>query len=289
MVSLVRGRHAIKFGGRLRVYGIDNTSQNNFNGTFTFGGGEGVLLNPDFTPVLGPDGKPVLGQITSHRTISAHPVLPGNTATLRNRSARLSGGATQFSLAAGNPLVGFRPVDGGVYVQDDWRMKPSLTLSFGLRYELQNYLSDWSDFGAALRLRVGAGHPAGQDRQDRHPRRVRHVLRPRRIGPDPVHLRYNGTNQQQYIDQQSGLLSQCADVEQLSGLQPQTVQTFNPDLKAPYLMQIALGVERQLPRSTTVAVNYTGTRGVHDLRSQLLPVNGSDHRDHLRTTSPTAC
>jgi hypothetical protein len=275
-VSLVRGRHAIKIGGRLRVYGIDNTSRNNFNGTFIFGGGQGVLLNPDFTPVRDKDGNLVFGQITSIERYQRTEYFLAQHYTPEQIRA-LSGGATQFSMAAGNPLIGFTPVDGGVYVQDDWRMKPSLTLSFGLRYELQNYLSDWASFGPRFGFAWAPGTRQGKTGKT--------VIRGGfgmfydRVGSDLIlsTLRYNGTTQQQYIDNNPNYFPNVPTPEQLSGLQPQTVQTFNPDLKAPYLMQIALGVERQLPHSTTVAVNYTGSRGVHQLRSQLLPVdNPSD-------------
>jgi hypothetical protein len=268
--SLVRGRHAIKFGGRVRIYDIQNTAPNNFNGTYTFGGGEGVLLNPDFTPILGPDGKQVIGQITSaeryQRTLYFQSI--GYTP---EQIRALSGGATQYSMAAGTPGLGFIPVDGGLFVQDDWRLKPSLTLSFGLRYELQNYISDWGNLGPRFGFAWAPGTRQGKTGKT--------VIRGGfgifydRVGSDLIlsTLRYNGTNQQQYIINNPDFFPKVPTPEQLSGAQPVTVQTFNPNLKAPYLMQVVLGVERQLPRNTTLAVNYAGSRGLHTLRSQVLP------------------
>jgi hypothetical protein len=41
-----------------------------------------------------------------------------------------------------------------------------------------------------------------------------------------------------------------------------------PDLRAPYVVQEAIGIERQLPRNRTVAVTYTNSHGVHILRSR---------------------
>ena len=35
------------------------------------------------------------------------------------------------------------------------------------------------------------------------------------------------------------------------------------NLRAPYLIQSAIGIERQLARRTTLSVNWTDTRGVH--------------------------
>ena len=39
-------------------------------------------------------------------------------------------------------------------------------------------------------------------------------------------------------------------------------------LRAPYIVQTAVGVERALPARTTLAVNFVDTRGVHALRQR---------------------
>ena len=45
----------------------------------------------------------------------------------------------------------------------------------------------------------------------------------------------------------------------------------DPKLRSDYSMQTAIGVERQLPSATTVAVTYTNNRSVH--LSQTVPIN----------------
>jgi outer membrane receptor for ferrienterochelin and colicin len=40
--------------------------------------------------------------------------------------------------------------DAGVFVQDHWRVKPNFTLSYGLRYEGQNWIADHADFAPRL-------------------------------------------------------------------------------------------------------------------------------------------
>jgi hypothetical protein len=40
-VSLIRGQHSLKFGGRLRGVRVEDLSRSNFSGTFTFSGGLG--------------------------------------------------------------------------------------------------------------------------------------------------------------------------------------------------------------------------------------------------------
>ena len=40
--------------------------------------------------------------------------------------------------------------DAALFYQDDWSMKPNLTLSYGVRYEGQNRISDHADFAPRL-------------------------------------------------------------------------------------------------------------------------------------------
>ena len=48
-------------------------------------------------------------------------------------------------------------VDVGLYIQDDWRVRPNFTLSYGLRFETQNDIHDHGDFAPRLALAWGIG------------------------------------------------------------------------------------------------------------------------------------
>jgi hypothetical protein len=48
----------------------------------------------------------------------------------------------------------------------------------------------------------------------------------------------------------------------------QVTRLVDPNIRAPYIMQTALSVEKQLPKNITLGVTYTSSRGVHSLRSR---------------------
>ncbi len=63
------------------------------------------------------------------------------------------------------------------------------------------------------------------------------------------------------------------NIPAISALSPgqNTIDRIDPKLRADYAMQTAIGVERQLPRNTTLAVTYSFNRTVH--MTQSIPVN----------------
>src|SRR5919202_6742858 len=109
--------------------------------------------------------------------------------------------------------------------------------------------------------------------------------------------RFNGTNQQQFVvtDTTSPFLNRAVftpsgvanvpTAAQLTAFQVrQTVRQLAPDIRAPYTMQTAFSVERQLPYRVTLSVSYIGARTLHALRSRnvnapLLDAAGRPLRD----------
>src|SRR5262249_49734900 len=68
----------------------------------------------------------------------------------------------QFSLTAsaaagGVPEVPVTVADAGLYVQDEWRVRPNVTLSYGLRFETQNAIHDHADWAPRLAVAWGIG------------------------------------------------------------------------------------------------------------------------------------
>src|SRR6266496_3717360 len=124
-----KGNHAFKFGGRLRGVNITDINPNNFGGTFTFTGALVPTLDANNLPN---NDRPVfVDSLERYRR-----TLLGQQLGLTQLEIRaLGGNPSQLSIASGNPKASVSQTDFGVYVQDDWRVRPNLTFSYGLRYE----------------------------------------------------------------------------------------------------------------------------------------------------------
>jgi hypothetical protein len=122
--SIQYTNHFLKFGARLRGSTDSNTSTGGFNGTFIFPSVAAYIATLQGTPSA------------NQFTVTAN---PANTTLAANPFAR----------------VGY--VDVGLYVEDDWRIRPNITLSYGLRFESQNDIANHADWAPRLGFAWGIG------------------------------------------------------------------------------------------------------------------------------------
>ena len=274
----VHEAHTVRFGVRIRAQIDENSSPQNFNGTFTFAGGLAPALNSANQPIVDASGNPVLQQInalTQYQRTLYFQQMGLSPAAIRARG----GGASQFTISGGQPALTVNQVDEGIFAGDDWRVRPNLTLNLGIRYENQNNISDWRNIAPRIGLAWAPGATASKPRQTTVFRAGFGMFYDRfSLGNTLTAERYNGIVQQQYVIVNPDFFPNVPPPSSLASFQsPQVIQEISSDLRAPYVMQSALTVERQLPHNTTLAVTYTNTHGLHMLRSRDLnaPLPGS--------------
>ncbi len=284
--SWTAGQHSLKAGIRVRGIRITDSSQQNFSGTYTFAGGLAPQLDANNQIVNDPvTGLPVLIQITSIERYRRTLLLADRGFTPSQVRVR-GGGATQFSITGGNPVASVTQIDFGPFIQDDWRIRPNLTLSLGLRYETQTNIHDRTDFAPRVAFAWSPGASA-QGRQQKMVIRGGFGIFYDRFRENLTLQanRFNGTNQQQFVvavNQPNGpaildLFPNAPSVTALTAFNvAQTIRRVAPDLQSPYTMETSLSLERQLVQNVTLSVSYIGARTLHVLRSRNInaPING---------------
>jgi len=274
--TIASGAHSWKFGVRVRASTDTSLSPSNFGGAFSFGGGYGPILDANNNPIApsvtcdqrnpNPAACMVLTSIQRYQR-----TLLFQAAGLTNAQiALLGGGPSQFSLNAGNPLADITQVDLGAFVGDDWRVRPNLTLSLGLRWETQTNIHDWHDWAP----RIGFAWAPGQSKNNPRPKTVFRggfgfFYDRFSAGNSLTAERFNGINEQAFLVANPLFFPTIPSVSQISQFaRGQSIQVIDSNLRAPYIMQGAIGIERQLPKNITVAVNYLSSHGLHQFRSR---------------------
>ena len=263
--SIAHGKHFIKFGGRFRGLNTSNSSNPNFNGTFVF------------SPVLDS-----LGVLQSALTVYQNALTlgcPGPPNPPPPSPPTPPSCPTQFSITTGTPLVSVNWFDAGLYAEDEWRIRPNLSFTYGLRFESQSDIHDHADFAPRLGIAWGLGDGKSAPKT---------VLRGGfgifydRFGYNLVQQaeRLNGITQQSLVKQNPQFYTaNPANLPSFSMLQSTaspTIYQIDPNVRAPYTMQEAASIERQVTKSATVSVTYLNSRGEHALylRNINAPLNG---------------
>ena len=267
-----RNTHTLKWGGRARRVDVRDTSVNNFGGSYAFFGGVGPILDANNQPVSGTSIQ--LVALERYRRTLLFQQAGLDAVQIR----ALGGGASQFSLNSGTPTTGVNQWDFGFFLNDDWRARPNLTFSYGLRYENQTNISDNFNFSPRVGVAWGIGGGSG--------RAARTVLRGGfgifydRVGENATlqTLRYNGSTQQSYLIQNPNFFPAIPSPELLAGAQqPQQLQLLDSTIVAARNYQASIGIDRQFNSAFRLSTQYVASRGVHLDRSRNInaPIGGA--------------
>ena len=267
--SVLHGTHTFRYGVRARRESDRTLSPNGFGGQFFFDGGTAPAIDANNNLVRDANGNiqtVTLTAIDQYTRTLALQKAGFNPTQIR----QLGGGASQFNIDAGNPYSSIYQYEIGAFAQDDWRLRPNFTLSYGIRYEWQTNINAHGDFAPRLGFAWAPGNPKNG--------RQKTVIRGGfgmfydRVAESLIQRAnlLNGVNQLSYTLINPDTFPNVPPLASLTPAQ-NSIYRLDPNLRSSYLIQTAIGVERQLPRNTTMAVTYTTTRALHT--EQTVPIN----------------
>ncbi|HYL97445.1 MAG TPA: TonB-dependent receptor, partial [Blastocatellia bacterium] len=160
-----------------------------------------------------------------------------------------------FTLTSGNPSAGVNQLYATLFIQDQWRFRPDLLVSAGLRYEAQNEPA----FSAGFAPRLGLAY--SPDKAQKWVIRARAGIFFNRID-QMLHIqaeRLNGMQEQQILINSPSFPDPFA-----SGSANQAIPTIRrlaSDLRPSRSLQLQIGFEHQLPHGWRIQMNENWARG----------------------------
>jgi hypothetical protein len=229
-------KHFIRLGGRYRLLRDANLSTGNFNGQFTF---------PSLTAY----------QITEQGLAAGASDATIRATCVTTPTGQVCGGATQFSITAGQPRATVLTGDLGAFAEDEWKISNSFTLDFGIRLETQSAIPDHFDPAP----RVGFAWAVGQ--KEKKP-----ALFTLRSGGGIFYdrfsstniltsIRQNGVTESSYYVNNPSFYPAIPSTSSLSAALP-TVYQISPHLRSEYAIVEGASIERSLWKKGTISLNY---------------------------------
>jgi hypothetical protein len=180
-----------------------------------------------------------------------------------------AGRYAQFQQAFGEPAQFQSNPNLGVFAQDEWRLRPSLTINAGLRYDLQ-WLPDPIETAANnFAPRVGlAWTPGARKTVIRASYGVYYERIPLRATSNALQRDGSKYRVAQFQFGQAGApVFPTVSATFPAGFLP-NITTIDPKIENAYTQQASLQIERELTANASLSVGYMRSRGLHLIMSR---------------------
>jgi hypothetical protein len=279
--SIALSKNFIRFGGRLRITRDANYSNGGFNSSYTFAPATYFQANPSATAANCPTPSSTGCRSVPGIDIYAITLYNLNNGLAYNACPNYTttdgytgcGGPSQASITNGNPAIIATLNDVGLYAETDWKARPNVTVSYGLRWESQSDINDKSDWAPRVAVAWGL------DGKGKTPPKT--LLRAGfgvfynrfQLGSVETARRQaigntlaNGTKTTTYTNPTSFSLNcysgPCTPMGSAVNTEP-TYYYIQPNLHAATTVQGAITLERQVGKIGTFTLNYLHSRGLH--------------------------
>jgi len=296
-VTHVTGNHTLKFGGSLLVLDVSANNDTFFGGRFNFGAAIPLSNIIALNPALGP---PVLTQLMQFLTANNPALLPSLSAPISALQSFNLNLPIVYQQGFGETSANSVTVRTGIYGQDTWKARQNLTLTYGLRYSINNepffIRTDKNDFqprvGFAFDpfsngktvIRGGAGIFSGyalyvvanvttelSARDD--PSNIDIVLTTATAGPLGLPTSFAVYQRFQQLTNNFSRTPTEADLATLNvtprpGAPLEVRFREDPNYKTPTTYQASLGLQQDLGRGFSLDLGYLFTRGLYLTRNR---------------------
>jgi hypothetical protein len=242
--SGAKGAHSLNFGARLRAADDVNSSTSGSNGSYTFASLSdfvGCLQNP-------PAASCAPQQYTY----------------------------TQIN----NPVAQATLFDAALFYQDDWKLSPRLTFSYGVRWETQNWIHDKNDWAPRVTVAYALGNSAGKQQPKTVVRagygwfyqrftvangfgaNIPYVIQTIHQSEDRTHENALVVTDPGYFYPNTNYAPPPTSIG--SGLTAPSYYSIAPNFHTAIDMEGAVGIDRQLSKTMTGNVTYVFSQGIHE-------------------------
>ena len=203
----------------------------------------------------------------------------GGTFTFSTLDSFLSEQPLSFRVTQGDPLLETDQLDLSIFLQNDWKVSPQLTLMFGARYYVQSNLGDYDN----LAPRLGFAYALGRATVIRGGGGIFYVGMPIEVVEDQRRL--DGTRQFEIVIDNPSFPDPFQEGNIRDTLP--SIRVMDPNIESPYINVAMIQFERTFLTNIFISATYGYEREYHRLRLRNLNAPFDSTAPFPRSCRPT--